>query len=100
MWDALRATVSELDDEEADSVTKMSQHIESYNNITCYTKRGPAENSYVVYVCYDIKFQNVDTMAPSLNMLYVCTARTAAFISTMAHGMPIPRVPSANERGR
>ena len=52
----------------------MSQHIESYNNITCYTKRGPAENSYVVYVCYDIKFQNVDTMAPSLNMLYVCTA--------------------------
>lgn len=72
--DALRATVSELDDEEADSVTKMSQHIESYNNITCYTKRGPAENSYVVYVCYDIKFQNVDTMAPSLNMLYVCTA--------------------------
>ena len=72
--DALRATVSELDDEEADSVTKMSQHIESYNNITCYTKRGLAENSYVVYVCYDIKFQNVDTMAPSLNMLYVCTA--------------------------
>ena len=52
--DALRATVSELDDEEADSVTKMSQHIESYNNITCYTKRGPAEKSYVVYVCYDI----------------------------------------------
>lgn len=72
--EALRLTVSELSDTEADSVVKMSQHIESYNNIVCYTKNGPAENSYVAYICYDIKFQNVDTMAPSLNMLYVCSA--------------------------
>lgn len=71
--ESLRATVSELSDAETESVAKMAQHIESYNNITCYTKFGPADNSYVVYVCYDIKFQNVDTMAPSLNMLYVCT---------------------------
>ena len=71
--DTLRSTVDVLTDDEASQVTQMAEHIESYNNITCYTKRGPAENSYAVYVCYDIKFQNVDTMAPSLNMVYVCT---------------------------
>ena len=72
--DTLRQLVSVLDDSEAQSIQKMSEHIESYNNITCYTKNGPAEGSYAVYVCYDIKFKNVDTMAPSLNMYYVCTA--------------------------
>lgn len=72
--DALRETVSVLDDAEAESVTKMAEHIESYQNITCYSKNGPETGSYVVYACYDIKFINVETMAPSLTLLYVCTA--------------------------
>ena len=72
--EALRETVSVLDEDEADSVTKMAEHIENYSNITCYTKNGPETGSYVVYVCYDIKFQNVETMAPSQTLLYVCTA--------------------------
>jgi len=72
--DALKKTVSVLDEDEADSVTKMAELIESYNNIVCYSKDGPQEKSYVVYVGYDIKFVNVDTMAPSLTLLYVCTA--------------------------
>ena len=72
--EALRETVSVLEAEEADSVTKMAEHIESYNNITCYSKNGPVEGSYVVYVCYDIKFVNVETVAPSMTLLYVCTA--------------------------
>lgn len=72
--DALREVVSVLDDTEADSVTKMAEHIESYNNIACFTKNGPEMGSYVAYVCYDIKFVNVDTMAPSLTLLYICTA--------------------------
>ena len=72
--DALKKTVSVLDEDEADSVTKMAELIESYNNIVCYSKIGPEESSYVVYVGYDIKFVNVETMAPSLTLLYVCTA--------------------------
>lgn len=72
--EALKKTVSVLSEDEADSVTKMAELIENYNNIICYSKTGPEENSYVVYVSYDIKFVNVETMAPSLTLLYVCSA--------------------------
>lgn len=47
------------------------EYIEAYNNIDCYTKNGPEENSYVVYVAYDIKFLQMDTPVPGLARLYV-----------------------------
>ena len=39
-------------------------YIESYDNIQVYTKQGLDENSYVVFVSYDLKFQGIDTPAP------------------------------------
>lgn len=47
------------------------EYIEAYDNIDCYTKNGPEENSYVVYVAYDIKFLQMDTLVPGLARLYV-----------------------------
>ena len=47
------------------------QYIESYENIDCYTKEGPEDHSYVVYVAYDVKFLQMDTLAPGLARLYV-----------------------------
>ncbi len=38
--------------------------IECYNNLTCYTKDGIDPNTYYLYVCYDVKFKDIDTMAP------------------------------------
>ncbi len=46
-------------------------YIESYDNIQVYTKQGLDENSYVVFVSYDLKFQGIDTPAPGLSELYV-----------------------------
>jgi len=72
--DKVRELVNVLEDSEAQSIAKMAEHIESYNSIECYTKNGPETGSQVAYVCYEIKFVNVETMAPSLNMLYVRAA--------------------------
>lgn len=54
-----------------ESMKSEGEYIEAYDNIDCYTKNGPEENSYVVYVAYDIKFLQMDTLVPGLARLYV-----------------------------
>lgn len=49
------------------------EYIESYDNIHCYTKPGPYEASYMVYVTYDLKLKDWDKPAPALVTLVVCT---------------------------
>lgn len=46
-------------------------YIESYDNVQVYTKKGLDDDSYVVFVSYDLKFQGIDTPAPGLSELYV-----------------------------
>lgn len=62
------------DDTSLITYEKRSEYIEDYTNVTCYTKPGLEENSYFVYVSYDVKIKDIDTMAPGLNAFYVYTA--------------------------
>lgn len=54
-------------------ITMFSQYVEAYQNISCYTKSGLTEGSYLVSVSLDIKFAGVDTPAPGLDFFYVQT---------------------------
>ena len=67
-------TVDVLTDEEKQKIQRGKEYIEAYNNITCYTKKGMEENSYVVFVSYEMKIYNIETAAPGMMPLYVCTA--------------------------
>ena len=49
-----------------------SEYIEGYRNIKCYTKKGPYDNSYMVYVSYDLKLKDWDQTVPALETLVVC----------------------------
>lgn len=85
------------DDMTAEKLEKKGEFIESYQNITCYTKPGMTEGTYIAYVYYEVKFHNVDTLAPALIQLYVCSnedgtmyfnagaldAELSAYINTM-----------------
>lgn len=62
------------DDTSLITYEKRSEYIEEYTNVTCYTKPGLEENSYFVYVSYDVKIKDIDTMAPGLNAFYVYTS--------------------------
>lgn len=55
------------------TVAKESEYIEDYQNIKCYSKEGLLDNTYIVYVYYEVKFKNIDTLAPSMIREYVCT---------------------------
>lgn len=70
MYDALR---DETDEVELISMEMKSKYIDSYQNISCYTKPGPLENTYVAFVYFDVKFTGVETLAPGLNTMYICT---------------------------
>ena len=51
---------------------KKSQYIDSYQNLKVYTKDGMVENTYLAYVYYEVKFNDIETLAPALNTLYIC----------------------------
>ena len=48
-----------------------AKFIEDYQDITCYTKPGLTEDSFVVYVTFEVKYKRTDTLAPGLLWCYV-----------------------------
>lgn len=67
------ATLQKLDpssSEQAQS-SMINSYVESYSNIRTYSKKGVTDGSYVVYVCYDGKVKDIDTLVPSLTEFYL-----------------------------
>lgn len=58
-------------EEEKQKLLKSLEYIEDYRDLTCYTLKGPVENSLVVYVSYQIKFYQSEVPAPSLSAALV-----------------------------
>lgn len=69
--DTLASICSQLDETEKIRIQKKAEYTEDYRNFKCYTKPGPVDNSYIVFAYYEIKFKNIDTLAPGLTSLYV-----------------------------
>lgn len=74
----LSSIVKSLSEEEMNQLIKRREYIENYQNIVTYTKNGPVPNSYVVFAYHEIKFVNINTLAPGLELLYVYTDETGA----------------------
>ncbi|MCI8464837.1 MAG: SH3 domain-containing protein [Lachnospiraceae bacterium] len=71
--EALSALVNSVDSISVEQLQAEREFVEGYQNISCYTLNGSTDGTYVVYVSYDMKFLNVETPAPCLIRLYVCT---------------------------
>jgi len=69
--EALEGIVDVLSDEEKEKIQNRAAFIDSFENVACYTKNGPIEDSYIVFVCYDMKLINIETSAPDIICLYV-----------------------------
>ena len=54
--------------------------IEKYNNVTTYSKQGLDAGSYVVYVYYEGKVADFDTLVPSLSRQYVITGESGDLV--------------------
>lgn len=69
--ETIKTLLDYAEDKELLRMQENGSHIESYNNIVCYTKPGLDTDSYVVYACYDVKFIGFDTLVPGLTPFYV-----------------------------
>lgn len=78
--ESVKGMVDTLTDDDA-GLPARSEWIDSYNNISCYTKKGMTDNSYVVYTYFEIKFVGDKTasMAPGLSSFYVAQNDQGAY---------------------
>ena len=72
--DTIATLASPISENEKSFIQMYSQYVESYQNISCYTKSGLNEGDYLVSVYLEIKFEGVETLAPGLDFFYVQTA--------------------------
>lgn len=72
-FETLEEIATPVSDMEKSYIGTICQFYEEYQNVVCYTKHGLSKNSYIVSACFDIKFVDVDVVAPSMLLFYVQT---------------------------
>ena len=70
--DTIRSLVIGIEDSEILRIEETSKYVESYPSLEIYTKVGPNENSYIVYVCSELKFTDYEEQLPGMSVYYVC----------------------------
>ena len=68
----LRTLMTGLDEKEEIKIVKKSEYVENYPTVTCYTKKGPVEGSYIVYAYYEVKLVDFENLTSGMNALYLC----------------------------
>lgn len=77
--DTVRTLVDDIDDTAVMRIKETSKYIESYPTLDIYTKAGPRENTYVVYVCSAVKFNDYDEPVPGMKVYYVCQKEDGSY---------------------
>ncbi len=71
--EAIEAMNAFVEDKEKIRIQEMSKYVDSYQELDVYTKLGPVEGSYIVYVYSKVKFTEYDKLVPGMKAFYVCT---------------------------
>lgn len=81
------ATLAEpISETEKSYISVFSQYVKKYDNISCYTKKGLDDKSYIVSVYLEVKFKNVPTKAPGLETFYVKTREDGSLYIDNVYG--------------
>ncbi len=62
-----------LKDVQKINMEELSKFIESYPSLEVYTKPGLSDNSYVAFVCSEVKFNDYDKTLPGMQVYYIGT---------------------------
>jgi len=77
--DKLSGYVSDINRVDNKRLVAEAEYIEEYRNVECTIKKGPDSGTYRVYVYYDVKVYNIDTLVPSLTALYIKSGNDGTF---------------------
>lgn len=71
--DIIKSMNNFINDTELIRIEETSKYIEHYQNVSVYTKKGPAEGTFLAYVYSEIKFTDYTTAVPGIKAFYICT---------------------------
>lgn len=77
--DTIHTLVDIIDDSEAIRIEETSKYLESFPALDIYTKPGPVENSYLVYISLKEKFKDYDNPIPGMEVYYVCVDESGRY---------------------
>ncbi len=69
--EAIEPLVSDINRIDQEKFIKLAEYVEDYQNIVCYTLENEENGAARVYVRYDMKLKNIETLAPCLSGFYV-----------------------------
>lgn len=75
----LKEHLFEITTNEIDNITVKSKYIDYYDNITCYTQEGYEDDSYYVYVTYDLHIVGFEEGIPSIIGFYYAKDSTGVY---------------------
>lgn len=70
--ETIKSIKTPVDEKEEIIIAKKAEYVESYPVVTCYTKKGPEPDSFLVFAYYEVKLFDYENSAPGLNAWYVC----------------------------
>lgn len=63
--------VSDINQIDQEKLITQAEYVEDYQNISCYSLENEDNGALRVYVRYDMKLKNINTLAPCLSGLYI-----------------------------
>lgn len=67
----LDSITESLSDMEKSYIKMINKYVESYDDITCYTKEGLEEDSYMASVTFNMHFHDVEGGLPGMDFFYI-----------------------------
>lgn len=84
--ETLAVLTDSFSETEQSYISVFSQYVEEYRNLSCYTKSGPVEGSFIASVYTESKFKDVDTPAPGLETFYLRPGDEGTLVVDLAYG--------------
>lgn len=78
--EAMADLVSDSSQIDKTKFTSMAEYVEDYQNINCYVIENEDKDAYRVYVKYDMKLKNINTLAPCLGAFYVTATSDGKYV--------------------
>lgn len=77
MMEPLVSDINQIDQEK---LITQAEYVEDYQNIVCYTLENKDNGAMRVYIRYDIKLKNIETLAPCLSGVYVTVGSDGKYL--------------------
>lgn len=78
--DAMPNLVSDSNQINKEKLVAMAEYVEDYKDINCYLIHSADLNAYRVYVKYNMKLKNINTLAPCLSAFYITSTSDGKYV--------------------